>query len=333
MSETISSRSGAEKSGENINGDYDKWKSLENEPFSGDDSAESDDYYIFDGEKYRNIDKIDISTEQGKYEWLDAVVENGLTRAETDLEKAKIKGYEDGDVEIDDANAGIKLSKREQKILEKIDINGDGGVIGALRREYTVSVLKLSELQKNGASESAINSKYEYFDAVSGLLTILEGEMSDRNVLDDKNSISKDDETLGEKVDISTKISEMEGDIAKREAALKVLESYDQRDYGDQTVAAIANLEQRKKDFDLLSRMLKRNDYNPEMTSESAKRMLDEMTTSRNKALVAIDKKIEKAEKGSDDWKKLKAERRKIYSRVPDESAERVLKDIFKLEI
>ena len=202
-----------------------------------------------------------------------------------------------------------------------------------MRREYTVSVLKLSELQKNGASESAINSKYEYFDAVSGLLTILEGEMSDRNVLDDKNSISKDDETLGEKVDISTKISEMEGDIAKREAALKVLESYDQRDYGDQTVAAIANLEQRKKDFDLLSRMLKRNDYNPEMTSESAKRMLDEMTTSRNKALVAIDKKIEKAEKGSDDWKKLKAERRKIYSRVPDESAERVLKDIFKLEI
>ncbi|MBR2994259.1 hypothetical protein IKF43_02630, partial [Candidatus Saccharibacteria bacterium] len=46
------------------------------------DTAESDDYYTFEGIEYRNIDKIDISTDQGKFEWIDSLVGNANARLE-----------------------------------------------------------------------------------------------------------------------------------------------------------------------------------------------------------------------------------------------------------
>ena len=182
MNETISS-GGGEASGESISGENNAWDNLKDVPFKGSetDTKESEDYYTFEGEEYRNIDKIDISTEQGKYEWLDALIENGITRKEAELEKAQADGYEQGDEVIDDLNAGLSLDKRQQKILtERIDINGDGGVVGALQKEYVASQKKLSELQKNGATQNAIDMAYEHYQATSNLLNLIEAEISKR---------------------------------------------------------------------------------------------------------------------------------------------------------
>ena len=103
MNETISSGD-SEVSGKNIDGGDNAWDSLKNTPFKGDEASatENEDYYTFEGEEYRNLDKIDISTEQGKYEWLDALIENGITHKEAELEKAQADGYEQGDEVFDD---------------------------------------------------------------------------------------------------------------------------------------------------------------------------------------------------------------------------------------
>lgn len=132
-------------------------------------------------------------------------------------------------------------------------------------------------------------------------------------------------------VDVSLKIEDLKADIAKREAALEVLKSYDQRDYGDAVMNATLRLAERKKDFNLLDGMLKRNDYDPNMTGVDAQKILGEMVENRDRILATIDEKIAKTEKGSDEWKKLKADRREAYRKVSDESVERVLKEVFKV--
>lgn len=131
-------------------------------------------------------------------------------------------------------------------------------------------------------------------------------------------------------VDISSQMEDLKVDIAKREAALEVLKSYDQRDYGDTVMNATLRLAECKKDFKLLDGILKRNDYNPNITGVDAQRILGEMIGNRNRILATIDEKIAKTEKGSDEWKKLKANRREVYGKVSDESVERVLKKVFK---
>ena len=196
----MSSR-GSETSGENVNNGNNAWDGMKDVPFRGDmpetespnNGGESDDYYTFEGEEYRNIDKIDISTEQGKYEWLDALLENGVTHKESKLEDAIRDGYEDGDEVVDDLKSELSLDKRQQKILtERIDISGDGGVIGALQREYVASQKRLSEMQKNGATQNAIDMAYEHYQAASNLLNLIESEVSRRG--DSDSSVNKMEE-------------------------------------------------------------------------------------------------------------------------------------------
>lgn len=68
-------------------------------PFNPDQkpsSQESDDYYVDDdGVELRNLDKIDISTEQGKYEYLEGRIENWIAKAEDAFQGAKVSGDED----------------------------------------------------------------------------------------------------------------------------------------------------------------------------------------------------------------------------------------------
>ena len=87
--------SNSETSSESQNSSYNEWQQKMSEvpPFGSHqekpaeqsaenskervDALESDDYTNMRGIEYRNIDKIDISTDQGKYEWLDSILENG----------------------------------------------------------------------------------------------------------------------------------------------------------------------------------------------------------------------------------------------------------------
>ena len=182
MNETISSGDG-EVSDKNIDGGDYAWDSLENTPFKGDEmsATENEDYFTFEGEEYRNLNKIDISTEHGKYEWLDALIENSITRKEAELEKAQADGYKQGDEVFDDLSAELNFGKRQQKILtERIRIDGEGGVVGALQREYVASHEYLSKLQNNGASQNAIDMAYEHYQASSNLLGLIESEISRR---------------------------------------------------------------------------------------------------------------------------------------------------------
>lgn len=95
-------------------------------------TPESDDYYTFEGVEYRNIDKIDISTEQGKYEWLDSFVENDAKRCQSELEEAE---SEEDDELIEEAKNNLVEVQRKQAILRnRIDID-DKGVLENLKQE------------------------------------------------------------------------------------------------------------------------------------------------------------------------------------------------------
>lgn len=167
MSETLNT--GSEETAENI-GDNGPW---------GEEYQNS--VPPFRSEIPNNPDEIDISTEQGKYEWLDALLENAVTREEAELEDAKNDGYEEGDKIVDDLNAKLEFDKRQQKILmEKIDVDGEGGVVGALQKEYVASQKRLSEMQQNGAAQNAIDTAYKQYQASQNLLNLIESEITRR---------------------------------------------------------------------------------------------------------------------------------------------------------
>ena len=80
-------------------------------------------------------------------------------------------------------SAELNSAKRQQKILtERIHIDGEGGVVGALQRECAASLEYLSKLQKNGASQNAIDMAYEHYQASLNLLSLIEAEISKREL-------------------------------------------------------------------------------------------------------------------------------------------------------
>ena len=142
--------------------------------------AEPDDYYVFEGVEYRNINKIDISTDQGKYEWLDSLLENSMARYEQELENAE-RDFDDEAIE--DAKKQLEFIKRQQNILSnKIHIDGEGGIVGALQREYVAAGKSFVEMaQNNKVTQEALEVVYENRSAASNLLSLMEGEMARRD--------------------------------------------------------------------------------------------------------------------------------------------------------
>lgn len=152
--------------------------------------AELDDYYTFEGVEYRNIEKIDISTNQGKFEWLDSVVENANARLESEREniisEEGLYGMgtkEQGEyLKYNDAWQENKresdLVRRQSKILENLDINGEGGVLGAIERRRNA----FADVMNNpNASQHAQEVAMQDWDAASNLYMILAGEMARRD--------------------------------------------------------------------------------------------------------------------------------------------------------
>ena len=154
------------------------------------DTIESDDYYTFEGVEYRDINKIDISTNQGKFEWIDSLVENANARLEHEqhniireeglygMDKKEQEEYLEYNDAYQDNKRSIDLAKRQSKILENLDIDGDGGVLGALerRRNYSATVMNNPK-----ASKEAQESAFQNWCAAANLYLILSGEMARRD--------------------------------------------------------------------------------------------------------------------------------------------------------
>ena len=154
------------------------------------DTAESDDYYTFEGVKYRNINKIDISTNQGKFEWIDSLVGNANARLESKQEniiseeglygmdkkeQEEYLGYNDA---YQDNKRSIDLAKLQSKIMENLDIDGDGGILGALERKRNAFY---EAANNSSASSEAQEAAFKNWNATADLYSLLSGEMARRD--------------------------------------------------------------------------------------------------------------------------------------------------------
>lgn len=298
MNEIISGR--GEISGENTDNNANAWESMKDVPFNGGEKANAPQ--ISDGEAvaqiFRNIN-------EARKEAL----------ADDDKEKAA-KLDVDMDI-LNDAYNRMNEPKNQGKTM--VDMFHE------MRIEYFQKLDSVNSENEKNALFNKMMSASDLGSTYGGLK-----EYVAKQLQNETSETSNETEKSGA-VDVSLKIEDLKADIVKREAALEVLKSYDQRDYGDAVMNATLRLAERKKDFDLLDGMLKRNDYDPNITGVDAQKILGEMIENRDRILATIDEKIAKTEKGSDEWKKLKADRREAYRKVSDESVERVLKEVFKI--
>lgn len=152
--------------------------------------AESDDYYTFEGVEYRNVEKIDISTDQGKLEWLDSLVDNANVRLESEQEdiisEEGLYGMDEKEQEEylkyndtwQDNKRESDLIRRQGKILKNLDLNGEGGVLGAIERSRNAFA---KAMNNPNATDQSQELAMQDWDAASNLYMILASEMARRD--------------------------------------------------------------------------------------------------------------------------------------------------------
>lgn len=152
--------------------------------------AESDDYYTFEGVEYRNIEKIDISTDQGKFEWLDSLVGNANARLESEqeniiseeglygMDKKEQEEYLEYNDAYQDNKRSLEHAKRQRKIMENLNIDGDGGILGALERKRNAFY---EAANNSSASSEAQEAAFKNWNAAADLYSLLSGEMARRD--------------------------------------------------------------------------------------------------------------------------------------------------------
>ena len=319
-----------------------------------DKKAELDDYFTVEGVEYRNIDKIDISSDRGKYEWLDSLIENANTR--TEIERDNIiteEGLHDSDekdierfLEHNDAyqdnKRSLELVKRQRKILENLDIDGDGGIFGALERRMS----SFTEVMNNPkASQEAREVAYENQYAASQLYQLLSSEVSRRS----SNNETREAEQGASTINVVDVMDQMDTERDTFEKNLEAVEKerrrridWEKSHYGyvegegrapmsvlaaEEDMNRLRNkIIQKEKDADLLYKIYKENGKNQSLSSMEAQNIIARMIQERDAKMATIDEEIEKVEKKSERWKQLKQERAEIYRIVPDDAAERIMK-------
>lgn len=154
------------------------------------DTVESDDYYTFEGVEYRDISKIDITTNQGKFEWLDSLVENGNARFEDEqdniireeglygMDAKEREEYLEYNDAYQDNKRSLENAKRQRKIMENLDIDGDGGILGALERKRNAFY---EAANNSSASSEAQEAAFKNWNAAADLYSLLSGEMARRD--------------------------------------------------------------------------------------------------------------------------------------------------------
>ena len=191
--------SNSETSSESQNSSYNEWQQKMSEvpPFGSHqekpaeqsaenskervDALESDDYTNMRGIEYRNIDKIDISTDQGKYEWLDSILENGAKSQRAEVERLESELFDDSDDEMVEARARLRSTERQQKILRnQIDINGDGGMFENLRKRRVEMFNRWNNMGEQ-ATQQAVDIASENYYAINDMNFLLGSEMARRD--------------------------------------------------------------------------------------------------------------------------------------------------------
>ena len=128
------------------------------------------------------LENIDISTEEGKFEWLDTLLGNAEVSKEEELKKAIDEDEEEtikGELEI------INIS---QKLLTEVDLGGNGGLVGSLERTLVASRQNEDRLQKNGATKETLDAAFKRSLATSNLIHLVKSEMSNRNMAQSSES-------------------------------------------------------------------------------------------------------------------------------------------------
>lgn len=319
-----------------------------------DKKAEPDDYFTVEGVEYRNIDKIDISTDQGKYEWLDSLIENANTRTEIEhdniITEEGLHGSDEKDIEwllehndaYQDNKRSLELAKRQRKILENLDIDGDGGIFGALERRINSSIKVINNPK---ASQEAREVAYENQYATSQLYQLLSSEVSRRN----SNNETQEAEHGASSINVVDVMDQMDTERDTFEKNLEAVEKERQRridweksHYGyvegegrapmsvlaaEEDMNRLRNkIIQKEKDADLLYKIYRENNKNKSLSSAEAQSIIDRMIQDRDLKMAAIDEEIVKVEKKSERWKELKQERAEVYRSIPDDAAERIMK-------
>lgn len=168
--------------GENIDsnnsfGEQNPWKKMASEmpPFSERNRAEvtSDE-----DSEYIDIDKIDISTDEGKSEWLDSLFSNAIAKAQEDLSQATLL---DDEEQITDATDRLRHAENQQKILNNLfDNTSDGSILDRLGKNYEKHRQFAADLPIE-ATDEAKQIADERLQAASDLLSILKSEMARRD--------------------------------------------------------------------------------------------------------------------------------------------------------
>lgn len=168
----------------NSGSDNDPWLKLKeeiaNESFVEDPEVETEsDSYTFEGVEYRNVDKIDIVDDKGKYEWLGKLLENGALSVGIDLNEAKNYGNSS---EIAEKESQLDFIKRQQTILNRMEADNSGNILDSLRSEHHDLYTRLNDMIDNGdTSQKDIDEAFENYSATFNLLGLIESETARRD--------------------------------------------------------------------------------------------------------------------------------------------------------
>lgn len=152
-------------------------------------NEKDDGYYERNGIKYRNIEKINVSTEEGRVEYLDSLIDNAFMAREQELKQAKEDFYKSWGTEYDPKNEDhvrdddlygspvvsaqreLDSVKRQRQLLNNV-LNNDtkGDLLSTLYTKYA-EYYKLSF--KEGVSEKFQRQAEEDHFQISNLHFIL----------------------------------------------------------------------------------------------------------------------------------------------------------------
>ncbi|MBR2543615.1 hypothetical protein IKF57_01130 [Candidatus Saccharibacteria bacterium] len=124
--------------------------------------TEVEDYYFVDGVEQRNLNTIDISTEQGKYEYLDSLVDNA-------------EQWHEENSQEDDENRAVVA--RQRRILQNLDINNQTVEKALEQRIAGFDKIINNPSVSNESQSIALEDKR----AAQDLYSILNSEISKRN--------------------------------------------------------------------------------------------------------------------------------------------------------
>lgn len=235
------------------------------------------------------LDKIDISTDNGKYEWLDTRVTDSIEYYEN-----RLKSFDEDDEdsrEYEDAQRSLTLAKYQEKFLLNIAGKTYEPLVETIRKE----IEKSFNIPPN-ATDEVKHAMLDYQSAISGLESILYSEMAKR-----------DPAYFGEKEMAET----LNAEARAAEDALR--QNPDNQELQIDAKCA-------KKDAETFERIMHEyasdNDWRipPAIKREDFAKKIDEWIDWHTNEINRVRAKLEKMTKDTPEYDKIDKERRKLVS-------------------